>query len=120
MTDLALGPKLSDAGRADANTAIAALQIPGGVHRDSRFSQSRPPPRGAETRPTASVPGNPTTARTTVRAGSFTIRSDDPAGGPGAAIATALLIHHFTKHLEPNAAFGLAAFAFIEGSKTAR
>lgn len=37
----------------------------------------------------------------------------------GAAMATALLIHHFVKHLEPNAAFGLAAFAFIEGSKTA-
>ena len=36
-----------------------------------------------------------------------------------AAIATAILIHHFVKHLEPNAAFGLAAFAFIEGSKTA-
>jgi hypothetical protein len=36
-----------------------------------------------------------------------------------AAIATAILIHHFVKHLEPNAAFGLAALAFIEGSKTA-
>ncbi len=32
MTDLALGQKLSDAGRASANTAIAAFQIPGGVH----------------------------------------------------------------------------------------
>jgi hypothetical protein len=36
-----------------------------------------------------------------------------------AAIATAILIHHFVKHLEPNTGFGLAAFAFIEGSKTA-
>jgi len=37
----------------------------------------------------------------------------------GAAIATAILIHHLVKHLEPNAGFGLAALAFIEGSKTA-
>lgn len=36
-----------------------------------------------------------------------------------AAIASALLIHHFVKHLEPNTGFGLAAYAFIEGSKTA-
>lgn len=36
-----------------------------------------------------------------------------------AAIATALLIHHFAKHLKPDAAFGIAAVAFIEGSKTA-
>lgn len=36
-----------------------------------------------------------------------------------AAIATAILIHHFVKHLEPNAGFGVAAFAFIEGCKTA-
>ena len=36
-----------------------------------------------------------------------------------AAIATAILIHHLVAHLEPNTAFGIAAFAFIEGSKTA-
>ena len=35
------------------------------------------------------------------------------------AIAVALLIHHFARHLPPITAFGLAAFAFIEGSKTA-
>lgn len=35
-----------------------------------------------------------------------------------AAIATAMLIHH-PKHLEPNAAFAIAAFGFIEGCKTA-
>jgi hypothetical protein len=32
-----------------------------------------------------------------------------------AAIATAILIHHFVKYLEPNAGVGLAAFAFIGG-----
>ena len=37
----------------------------------------------------------------------------------GSAIATAILIHHFAKHLEPDVGFGLAAFGFIEGSKTA-
>jgi hypothetical protein len=36
-----------------------------------------------------------------------------------AAIAAALLIHHFAKHLAPSVAFGLAAFSFVEGSKTA-
>jgi hypothetical protein len=36
-----------------------------------------------------------------------------------AAIGTALLIHHFARHLEPNIAFGLAAYAFVEGSQTA-
>ena len=36
-----------------------------------------------------------------------------------AAVGAALLIHHFVKHLEPNAAFGVAAVAFIEGCKTA-
>lgn len=35
------------------------------------------------------------------------------------AIATALLIHHFAKHLAPSVAFGVAAFSFVEGSKTA-
>ena len=39
--------------------------------------------------------------------------------GQAAAIATALLIHHFAKHLAPSVAFGLAAFSFVEGSKTA-
>lgn len=42
-----------------------------------------------------------------------------PQAAQAAAIATAILIHHFVKHLEPNASFGLAAFAFTEGSKTA-
>jgi hypothetical protein len=36
-----------------------------------------------------------------------------------AAIAVALLIHHFVKQLEPNTAFGIAAIGFIEGCKTA-
>ena len=36
-----------------------------------------------------------------------------------AAIATAILIHHFAKHVDPNVAFGLAALGFIEGCKTA-
>jgi len=36
-----------------------------------------------------------------------------------AVIATALLIHHFAKHLEPSAGFGVAAFAFAEGCQTA-
>ena len=35
-----------------------------------------------------------------------------------AAIGTALLIHHFAKHLDPNVGFGVAAFAFTEGSRT--
>ena len=35
------------------------------------------------------------------------------------AIAVALLIHHFARHLPPSTAFGLAAFGFVEGSKTA-
>jgi hypothetical protein len=39
--------------------------------------------------------------------------------GQAAAIATAMLINHFTKHLDPNVAFGLAVYAIIEGCKTA-
>ncbi len=36
-----------------------------------------------------------------------------------AAVATALLIRHCAKVLDPNAAFGIAVYGFIEGSKTA-
>jgi len=36
-----------------------------------------------------------------------------------AAAATALLIRHCAKALDPNVAFGLAAFGFVEGTKTA-
>jgi hypothetical protein len=36
-----------------------------------------------------------------------------------AAAATALLIRHCAKTLDPNVAFGVAAFGFVEGSKTA-
>ena len=36
-----------------------------------------------------------------------------------AAIATAILINHFTKHLDANVAFGVAVQAVIEGCKTA-
>ena len=36
-----------------------------------------------------------------------------------AAIAAALLVHHFAKDFEPNAAFAIAALGFIEGTKTA-
>jgi hypothetical protein len=35
-----------------------------------------------------------------------------------AAIASALLIHHFSKVIAPDIAFGLAVYGFIEGSKT--
>jgi hypothetical protein len=35
------------------------------------------------------------------------------------AAATALLIRHCSRHLDPNVAFGLAAYGFVEGSKTA-
>ena len=35
-----------------------------------------------------------------------------------AAIATAILIHHFAKHLDPNVAFGIAALGLVEGTKT--
>ena len=36
-----------------------------------------------------------------------------------AAVATALLIRHCAKGLDPNIAFGIAVYGFIEGSKTA-
>jgi hypothetical protein len=39
--------------------------------------------------------------------------------GQAAAIATAILINHFIKHLDPNVAFGLAVYSIIEGCKTA-
>jgi hypothetical protein len=39
-----------------------------------------------------------------------------PAAG---AVATALLIRHRTRILDPNTASGIAALAFIEGTKTA-
>jgi hypothetical protein len=35
-----------------------------------------------------------------------------------AAVATGVLIHHFAKYVEPNRAFGIAAVAFAEGSRT--
>ena len=37
----------------------------------------------------------------------------------GAAVATALLIRHCAKAVDPNLAFGIAVYGFIEGSKTA-
>src|SRR5438128_2448061 len=43
----------------------------------------------------------------------------DRQAAQAASVATALLIHHFAKHLEPSVAFGIAAYAFVEGSKTA-
>jgi hypothetical protein len=36
-----------------------------------------------------------------------------------AAVATALLIRHFANMLDPNVAFGIAAYGFVEGTKTA-
>ena len=36
-----------------------------------------------------------------------------------AAIAAALLIHHFSKVIDPNIAVGIAVYGFVEGSKTA-
>ena len=36
-----------------------------------------------------------------------------------AAVATALLIRHCVKVLDPGVAFGIAAYGFVEGSKTA-
>src|SRR5262249_42377751 len=36
-----------------------------------------------------------------------------------AAVATALLIRHCANVLDPNIAFGIAAYGFVEGSKTA-
>jgi hypothetical protein len=36
-----------------------------------------------------------------------------------AAVATALLIQQCAPVLDPNAAFGIAAYSFVEGSKTA-
>jgi len=42
-----------------------------------------------------------------------------PEAAQAAAVATALLIRHFAKVLDPNIAFTIAAYGFIEGSKTA-
>lgn len=36
-----------------------------------------------------------------------------------AAVATAALIHQFSKHLDPNTGFGFAAYGFTEGARTA-
>jgi hypothetical protein len=36
-----------------------------------------------------------------------------------AAVATALLIRHFARAMDPSVAFGIAVYGFIEGSKTA-
>ena len=36
-----------------------------------------------------------------------------------AALATAILIHQFAKHMEPNSGFGYAALGIAEGSQTA-
>lgn len=35
-----------------------------------------------------------------------------------AAVAAAVLVHHFAKYVEPNRGFGIAALAFAEGSQT--
>jgi hypothetical protein len=42
----------------------------------------------------------------------------DEQAAQAAAVATALLIRHCAKFLDPNVAFGIAAYGFIEGSKT--
>ncbi len=43
---------------------------------------------------------------------------DDYQAARAAAVATAVTIHTVRKHLEPVTAFGVAAFAFTEGSRT--
>jgi len=43
----------------------------------------------------------------------------DEQAAQAVAVATALLIRHCAKVLDPNVAFGIAAYAFIEGCKTA-
>jgi hypothetical protein len=47
----------------------------------------------------------------------FCLPADQAA--QAAAVATALLIRHCAKALDPNVAFGIAVYGFIEGSKTA-
>jgi len=47
----------------------------------------------------------------------FSLTADQAA--QGAAVATALLIRHCAKAVDPNVAFGIAVYGFIEGSKTA-
>jgi hypothetical protein len=42
-----------------------------------------------------------------------------PEAAQAAAVATALLIRHCTKVLDPDVAFGIAAYGFVEGMKTA-
>ena len=44
---------------------------------------------------------------------------DDEQAAYAAAAATALLIRHCMKALDPNVAFGIAALGFVEGTKTA-
>ena len=43
----------------------------------------------------------------------------DQQAAQSVAAGTALLIRHCAKFLDPNVAFGIAAYGFIEGSKTA-
>ena len=43
----------------------------------------------------------------------------DEQAAQAVAVATALLIRHCAKVLDPNVAFGIAVYGFIEGSKTA-
>jgi hypothetical protein len=44
---------------------------------------------------------------------------DDEQMAKAAALATAVLIHHFARHMDPAAGFGPAAFGFTEGARTA-
>jgi hypothetical protein len=44
---------------------------------------------------------------------------DDEQMAKAAAIATGALIHQFSRHMDPNAGFGYAAFGFTEGARTA-
>jgi len=43
----------------------------------------------------------------------------DEQAAQAVAVGTALLIRHCAKFLDPNVAFGIAVYGFIEGSKTA-
>ena len=47
----------------------------------------------------------------------FSLSTRDAAHA--AAVATALLIRHCAKVMDPNAGFGIAAYGFVEGAKTA-
>ena len=35
-----------------------------------------------------------------------------------AAVAAGMIVHHFAKYVDPNTGYGIAAFAFTEGSRT--